>query len=198
MNSDNTNQSPNHPAVRSQAVPAEVYAARQFGKLLRAERITRGFTRDEVLAAMGLHPVHHAYILFGVESGDVELTVGQARMLDRKLGIPAPHLMAEVGLMDAHHLEPEDVPSAGRQITGPSVDTTDPKSFHPTAAAVLSFAAAALLILATITAIWGGGPWGVAAAIICGLGAWAALSVGFLSLWARASVRQWQLNAGGR
>ncbi|MGG7653550.1 hypothetical protein [Kocuria rosea] len=188
MNSDNTNQSPDHPAVRSQAVPAEVYAARQFGKLLRSERITRGFSRDEVLIAMGLHPLHHAYVLFGIESGDVQMEVSWARLIDRELGIPVPHMMAEHGLMDAHYLEPEDMPMAGRRVTEPTVATVDPEAFHPTVAAVLSFAAAALLTLSTVTALIGGGPWGAAAAIICGLGTWAALSVGFAALWCRTSA----------
>lgn len=199
MSIDKMQQSQNHPAVRAGlVVPAEVHAAREFGRLLRAERLSRGIQRSDVAVALGLHPVHHDYIVTQVEIGEHDLTVTQARMLDRKLGIPAPHLMAEVGLVNPRRLDPYDMPLTGRQITEPTVESAESEVFRCTATAVLAFAVLAFLILSTVTAIIGGGPWGMAAAIICGLGAWAALSVGFLSLWARASVRQWQRNAAGR
>lgn len=201
MNSnDRMNHSPNHPAVRNrpaQVVPVEQYAdeqaqrieaLREFGRLIRAERLARGFQRSDVAVALGMHPVHHDYVVIHVEIGEHELTVDQARTLDRELGIPAVHLLAQAGVASLAQMAAtgDDMPLAGRPVTEPTEDDPESEVFHCTAAAALSFAAAAFLILGTVTAAIGGGPWGTAGSIICGLGAWAALSVGFVALWCRA------------
>lgn len=130
MSVDKRFQSPNHPAGTGVAVPAQVYAARQFGKLLRSERICRGISRGEALEAMGLHPVHHDDVLQEIEAGTHELDVTWARNLQDRLGIPAVHLMVQAGVATLAQLAAtaDDMPLAGRPapVSPPAVPSARP------------------------------------------------------------------------
>lgn len=161
MRLDKMQQSPNHPTLRAQrarVVPIEQYAREQaeawrhFGQLLRAERLTRGKTRAEVLAVMGYSPAHHDYVLTDIEMGRQEVTVEQARQLDQLLGMPAVHLMVQAGVATLAQLAAtgDDMPLAGRPITLPATARCPHAHRRVKALAVLAVIVSAVLAVAAL------------------------------------------------
>lgn len=174
MSLNKMNRTPNHPTMRAQRarlVPVAQYATEQaaawhhFGQLLRAERVTRGKTRGEVLTVMGYSPAHHDYVLSDIEAGLQEVTVGQARQLEQLLGIPAVHLMVQAGLATIAQLDPagDAMPLAGRRTTVPAAPAPrrSPAARRAEALAVLcTVLGAVLLTAAMVLFVAGHSGWG--------------------------------------
>ena len=190
MSIDKMNQSPNHPTLRAQrarVVPVEQYAQEQteawhyFGRLLRAERLSRGKTRAEVLAVMGYSPAHHDYVLTDIEEGRQEVTVDQARQLDHLLGMPAVHLMVQAGVatLTALAATGDDMPLAGRPVTPPTVTRRRRTlaDVRAEAAAVLGVIGAALFaVVGLMITIADGGPRAALLVALCAAAAWISFS----------------------
>lgn len=188
MSPDKMQLTPNHPALRTQrarVVPIEQYASERadawthFGELLRAERLTRGITRERVLEALDLHPVHHDYVLKAIETGTHELDVTWARQIQDTLGMPVVHLMAQAGVATRAQLAVtgDDMPLAGRPVAPPTAVRRTASDVRAEAAAVLGLIAGAVfVVVGLMVTIADGGLRAAALVALCGVAAIGCLS----------------------
>ncbi|MGX5360053.1 hypothetical protein [Kocuria sp. KH4] len=174
MSLDKMQQSPNHPTLRAQrarVVSVEQYATeradawRYFGRLLRAERLLRGITRERALEAMDLHSVHHDYVLQEIEAGTHELDVTWARRMQERLGMPVVHLMIQAGVATVTELAAtgDDMPLAGRPVPAPARGPVRRSAAHRRAEALAvigTVLGAVLLTAALVLFVAGYGGWG--------------------------------------
>lgn len=183
--STNDNVPQSHPTLsarRALLVPSVQYEAEHraaweyLGKLLRSERLLRGFHRADVAAALGLHPAHHDYVVREIEAGTERLTVTQAGMLEEGLGIPAIGFMVQAGLLPGSALT-DRMPLSGRPAPAAPPRPRLLVSGWQYAVCVGLVGGVALMTAAAVLVAWGSGAHSIAAAAVCVAAGWIFLSV---------------------